>query len=91
MASTRSSTSARQFSDFESEIIEGLLSDKALGGRDGVFTDLIKHVVETTMQAELGGRLAREFDQLHSKPNKRNGRTLIAALALLQEADSIES
>lgn len=74
MASKKQPTTSRQFSDFESDIIEGLLSGKPLGGRDGVLTDLIKHVVETAMDAELGDHLRKEAAQLDTKPNKRNGK-----------------
>lgn len=74
MATKKQSPTPRQFSDFEGEIIEGLLSGKSLGGRDGVLTDLIKHVVETAMDAELGDHLRREAAQLDAKPNKRNGK-----------------
>ncbi len=74
MATKKQVTPNRQFSDFESDIIEGLLSGKPLGGRDGVLTDLIKHVVETAMDAELGDHLQAEAAQLDAKPNKRNGK-----------------
>jgi putative transposase len=74
MATKNQPTTSRQFSDFEGDIIEGLLSGKPLGGRDGVLTDLIKHVVETAMGAELGDHLRDEVAQLDTKPNKRNGK-----------------
>jgi transposase-like protein len=74
MATKKQSTKSRQFSDFEGDIIEGLLSGKPLGGRDGVLTDLIKHVVETAMDAELGDHLRQEALQPDAKPNKRNGK-----------------
>ncbi|MGK0334226.1 MAG: hypothetical protein ACI974_001044, partial [Paraglaciecola sp.] len=40
MATKNQPTTSRQFSDFEGDIIEGLLSGKPLGGRDGVLTEL---------------------------------------------------
>lgn len=75
MATKNQPTTSRQFSDFEGDIIEGLLSGKPLGGRDGVLTDLIKHVIETAMDAELGDHLRQEASQLDAKSNKRNGKT----------------
>lgn len=63
------------FADFESDIISGLLSGKPLSGTDGVLTDLIKHVVEKSMDAELGDHLRAEAAELGGKRNKRNGKT----------------
>jgi len=74
MTTNKQFNTDRQFSDFESDIIEGLLSGKPLGGRDGVLTGLIKHVVETAMDAELSDHLQLEASQLNAKPNKRNGK-----------------
>lgn len=73
------------FSDYEQEIISGLMSGKPLGGKDGVLTNLISFVVNKAMDAELGEHLEREASKLdaltaaqgqvssHGK-NKRNGR-----------------
>jgi len=74
VATKKQATTDRRFSDFESDIIEGLLSGKPLGGRDGVFTNLIKHVVEAAMDAELGNHLQFEASQLDANPDKRNGK-----------------
>lgn len=62
------------FADFESDIITGLMSGKPLGGTGGVLTDLIKHVIEKSMSAELGEHLKLEAERLEARPNKRNGK-----------------
>jgi transposase-like protein len=63
------------FADFESDIISGLLSGKPLSGTGGVLTDLIKHVIEKSMHAELGEHLELEASHPETGPNKRNGKT----------------
>lgn len=73
-----------EFGDFEREIIQGLLSGKPLGGKDGVLTDLISYVVERAMDAELGDHLMMEASALDEArieggskgpgSNKRNGK-----------------
>jgi putative transposase len=62
------------FADFESDIITGLMTGKPLGGTNGVLTDLIKHVIEKSMDAELGEHLKLEAERLEALPNKRNGK-----------------
>lgn len=76
MATNKSTpaTPDKVFADFESDIVEGLLSGKPLGGRDGVLTDLIKHVLEKSIDAELGDHLLAEAADLDAKHNKRNGK-----------------
>jgi transposase-like protein len=62
------------FADFESDIITGLMTGNPLGGTNGVLTDLIKHVIEKSMDAELGEHLKLEAERLEALPNKRNGK-----------------
>lgn len=64
----------KTFADFESDIITGLMSGKPLGGTEGVFTGLIKHVIEKSMNAELTEHLELEASNPDALPNKRNGR-----------------
>lgn len=75
MANKKTTSSDKVFADFESDIIAGIMAGKPLGGTGGVLTDLIKHVVEKSMDAELGDHLRAEAGRLDAKPNKRNGRT----------------
>ncbi|WP_020569757.1 IS256 family transposase [Neolewinella persica] len=62
------------FADFESDIIAGLMSGKPLSGTEGVLTELIKHVIEKSMSAELGEHLKLEAERLDARPNKRKGK-----------------
>lgn len=62
------------FADFESDLITGLMTGKPLGGTNGILTDLIKHVIEKSMDAELGEHLKLEAERLEALPNKRNGK-----------------
>ena len=59
-----SDTNGKVFADFEADIVAGLLSGKPLSGTEGVLTELIKHVVEKSMDAELGEHLQTELRQL---------------------------
>lgn len=75
MANKKTTSSDKVFADFESDIIAGIMAGKPLGGTGGVLTDLIKHVVEKSMDAELGDHLRAEAARLDAKPNKRNGKS----------------
>lgn len=75
MANKKSRSDKKVFADFEADIIAGILSGQPLGGTQGVLTDLIKHVVEKSMDAELGDHLRAEAEQIDAKRNKRNGKT----------------
>lgn len=66
-------TEDRTFADFEAELIQGLREKRPLAGPQGLLTDLIKHVVEAALAAELDDHLAA--DRQAGTPNKRNGRT----------------
>jgi putative transposase len=74
MANKDKTSPNKVFADFESDILAGILAGKPLGGTEGVLTNLIKHVVEKSMNAELGEHLLAEAAQLDAKPNKRNGK-----------------
>ncbi|MFK8161298.1 MAG: IS256 family transposase [Lewinella sp.] len=74
MAKKKDTSSDKVFADFESDILAGIMAGKPLGGTEGVLTNLIKHVVEKSMNAELGEHLRAEAKQLDAKANKRNGK-----------------
>lgn len=80
MANSKSSQSeTTDFSDFEQEIIQGLMSGKPLAGKDGVLAGLIGYVTEKVMDAELGEHLRRQAEEIDKstsggKKNKRNGK-----------------
>ncbi len=55
--------------DFDMQAaIQALREGKDLGGKDGIFTPLIKQLTEAAMQAELEEHLAAE-----AAPNRKNG------------------
>ena len=55
--------------DFE-KALKDLQSGKAITGKDGVLTPLIKQLTEAALQAELDSHLADDV-----APNRRNGKT----------------
>lgn len=75
MATKKEDTSPRKFADFEDDIVQGLLSGKPLSGKGGVLAKLIKHVVETAMDAELDDHIQHELVTIGKGANKRNGKT----------------
>ena len=66
-----SENSSFDFSSFEASAIEALQSGKPLLGRDGVLKDLVRHLVEASLEGELDHQLALDKASLVS--NKRNG------------------
>lgn len=66
-----SENSSFDFSCFEASAIEALQSGKPLLGRDGVLKDLVRHLVEASLEGELDHQLALDKASLVS--NKRNG------------------
>jgi len=74
MANKKQSTIKPAFADFEDDIVQGLLSGKSLSGSEGVLANLIKHVVEKAMDAELSDHLEEELATLGKGANKRNGK-----------------
>lgn len=57
------------YSSFEREAIEKLKSGKPLVGADGIFTPLIKRIIESSLEGELDAHLEES-----SEPNRRNGK-----------------
>lgn len=53
------------------ELSEQLSQGKPLTGQDGVFTPLLKRVIEASLEGEMDAHLD---DKEASKPNRRNGR-----------------
>jgi putative transposase len=59
------------FDSFKQEAIKELYKGKPLMGEGGIFTPLLKHFLEATLQGELDAHLKDE--QAKSNPNRRNG------------------
>ncbi|NRA52159.1 MAG: IS256 family transposase [Phaeodactylibacter sp.] len=66
-----SERSAFDFSSFEASAINALQSGKPLLGTEGVLKDLVRHLIEASLEGELDHQLA--VDKSRSIPNKRNG------------------
>jgi putative transposase len=59
------------YESFKQEALKELYAGKPLMGEGGIFTPLLKHFLEATLQGELDTHLREE--QAKSNPNRRNG------------------
>lgn len=57
------------FASFEREAIKRLKEGKSLSGEDGIFTPLIKRLLESSLEGELDSHLSEG-----EEPNRRNGK-----------------
>lgn len=58
------------FEEFEKDAIKKLYEGKPLSGKEGIFTPLIKRILEASLEGELDSHLESE-----ENPNRRNGKT----------------
>lgn len=65
------STHAFDFKAFEQAALAGLQNGQTLMGKDGIFTPLLKHFLETSLEAELDQHLTKDVEQ--ATVNRRNG------------------
>lgn len=65
------STEPFDFDSFKQEAMKELYKGKPLMGENGIFTPLLKHFLEATLQGEMDTHLKEE--QTKSNPNRRNG------------------
>ena len=61
------------FEQFKSEAIQGLYEGKKMGGTDGVFAPMLKHLLEAMLEGELDNHL--EESKASGESNRRNGKT----------------
>lgn len=61
------------FEGFKQEAMEGLYAGKKMGGTDGVFAPMLKHLLESMLEGELDHHL--EESKASGESNRRNGRT----------------
>lgn len=61
----------KNIDDLVAELSKGLLEGKPLTGKDGVFTPLLKKVIEASLEGEMDAHLASED---RSAKNRRNGK-----------------
>jgi len=58
---------------FKAEAIQGLYEGKKMGGTNGLFAPMLKHLLEAMLEAELDNH--HEESKASGEPNRRNGRT----------------
>lgn len=61
------------FERFKEEAMEGLYNGKKMGGTDGVFAPMLKHLLESMLEGELDNHL--QESKSSSDPNRGNGKT----------------
>lgn len=61
------------FESFKKEAMEGLYAGKKMGGTDGVFAPMLKHLLESMLEGELEHHL--QENKASGVANRRNGKT----------------
>lgn len=61
------------FERFKEEAMEGLYQGKKMGGTDGVFAPMLKHLLESMLEGELEHHL--EENKASGENNRKNGKT----------------
>jgi len=69
---TMNSKEPFDFERFKSEAMEGLYQGKKMGGTDGLFAPMLKHLLESMLEGELDHHL--QESKLSPKPNRKNGK-----------------
>ena len=59
------------FERFKEEAIQGLYEGKKMGGTDGVFAPMLKHLLESMLEGELTHHL--EESKAAGENNRKNG------------------
>lgn len=77
------------FENFKEEAIQGLSEGKKLGGADGVFGPMIKHLLESMLEGELTNHL--QESKASGGANRRNGKTKKTVRSLSSGHLEIES
>lgn len=73
---TMSNKQPFDFERFKAEAMEGLYQGKKMGGTDGVFAPMLKHLLESMMDGELDNHLAESKSS--GENNRRNGKKFAA-------------
>jgi putative transposase len=63
-------SSSFDFDDFKQKAMKDLYAGKLLTGENGIFTPLLKHFLESTLQGEMSNYLTVEKSE--GKSNRRN-------------------
>ena len=62
-----------RFERFKEEAMQGLYDGKKMGGTDGVFAPMLKHLLESMLEGELNNHL--EESKAAGENNRKNGKT----------------
>lgn len=74
------------------ELSEGLRSGKSLTGKDGVFTPLLKRVLEAALEGELDGIIEdRRLQWRFNKPQSFGTWNLPREIAPIDDIDSVDN
>ena len=77
------------FQSFKEEAMQGLYDGKKMGGTDGVFAPILKHLLESMLEGELNNHL--EEGKAAGESNRKNGKTKKTVRSLLSGHLEIES
>jgi transposase-like protein len=80
---------ATRFERFKEEAMQGLYDGKKMGGTDGVFAPMLKHLLESMLEGELNNHL--EESKAAGENNRKNGKTKKTARSLQSGHLEIES
>lgn len=86
---TMSNKEPFDFERFKAEAMEGLYQGKKMGGTDGVFAPMLKHLLESMMDGELDNHLAESKSS--GENNRRDGKTRKTARSLQSGHFELES
>lgn len=77
------------FQRFKEEAMQGLYDGKKMGGTEGVFAPILKHLLESMLEGELNNHL--EESKAAGESNRKNGRTKKTVRSLQSGHLEIES
>jgi putative transposase len=77
------------FERFKDEAMQGLYDGKKMGGTDGVFAPILKHLLESMLEGELNNHL--EESKAAGESNRKNGKTKKTVRSLQSGHLEIES
>jgi len=77
------------FERFKEEAMQGLYDGKKMGGTDGVFAPMLKHLLESMLEGELNNHL--EESKAAGESNRKNGKTKKTVRSLQSGHLEIES
>lgn len=77
------------FQRFKEEAMQGLYDGKKMGGTDGIFAPMLKHLLESMLEGELNNHL--EESKAAGESNRKNGKTKKTVRSLQSGHLEIES